>query len=815
MEVRFSSLPKIKTTNPQYIRTLSREELQTLMDFLKQEHVPYYLLHDKTKPAPAVSVKLISSYTNISVRTLRNYIQKLSINPDYNPYDTYHSMNRAMSDKLEEQLITQIDEMYIKPGYYFNNRTLKHLALALWTRANEEDRLKETFNASDSWCRHFRIRHGYVWRRARAARRPEKTEEFIHRCEQYLNNILEIKNKLLEMKKLQFLVNADETSWKLAYEGDLTWARKGAKSVKVNINYNKKQCLTAIATILAASDGPDYGKLPLYLIAKGKTNRCHQQIENIADYTYEIDHSPSGWTTVPVMFNYLNWLRNYMNEKYHASKETIYLILDIYRAHTDARVKTLAENLNIKLLFIPAGATDIYQPLDRNVFGALKGKARGYWYTKYVKNPQKKLNLRHAAKTLLRCWAELGSRSIEEGWLIYQKLIAEEFNDDCVEDIYEDSINDTYSKITKQFRNICANNNENFVEDRHSEEEEENDAKQEEESDSELDDFESSDDSYGEIESYRNQSYNIDVQRPNDEATHFFDDTNQISPSLLRFTSIDYNEAFNPILAFECERNSNRKTIAKIQKKRLDFPEVVGIENYQNTCAFNTFIQLLSVIPEANSFITHPVDPLEISVSNAISIIFNAYTCSIQSIDPFNTFLNFYSSIRKSQKEAEQWSHQLIETINNPDHSVITLILDMIPRELFDFHQYIKGGKVRKTFLWFQKRTFQNELSNIDVTSLNSMLWCVRDDGYEPTVDPFTFPFQIELKENSNETNTKVVLVLQAIAINIDQIHFEVFIRKSILSSQFIEVNDSLVQQNDLSHTTKKYPSIALYRVFH
>ena len=37
-----STLPKLSSPNSQLIRLLSREDFQNLMDFLKQEHVPYY-----------------------------------------------------------------------------------------------------------------------------------------------------------------------------------------------------------------------------------------------------------------------------------------------------------------------------------------------------------------------------------------------------------------------------------------------------------------------------------------------------------------------------------------------------------------------------------------------------------------------------------------------------------------------------------------------------------------------------------------------------------------------------------------------------
>jgi hypothetical protein len=57
----------------------------------------------------------------------------------------------------------------------------------------------------------------------------------------------------------------DETSWKLAYPGIMTWAQIGAEEVRINLDYNTKTCITAIATITNDRDNP---KLPMAIIAK-------------------------------------------------------------------------------------------------------------------------------------------------------------------------------------------------------------------------------------------------------------------------------------------------------------------------------------------------------------------------------------------------------------------------------------------------------------------------------------------------------------------------------------------------------------------
>ena len=840
--ISFSSLPILQRPNQQLIRLLTREELQVLMDYLKQEHVPFY--QDKQNASPSIPVQEISNYTQIKPRTIRNYIYRLSKDPEYNPYDNFHTMNRAMSDRLEEQLLLQIDTMYITPGFYFNNKTLKHLALALWEQAPPEDRLRPDFRASDGWCRRFRIRHGYVWRRARAARRPILTEKSKKIRKKYLRQVIIRREELEQQGKLHLLVNADETSWRLAYEGDLTWGKRGAKSVKLAVNYNLKKCLTAIATVSADQSDENYGKLPLYLIAKGKTNRCHKQLEGFPQYRYEIDHSPSGWTTIQVMARYLHWLRKYMNENYHAENEKISLILDVYRAHTDKQIRSLADQLNIDLFFIPAGATDIYQPLDRNIFGALKGKARGNWYERYAKNPNAKFNLHSATETLLKCWSELNSATISEAWKIYEEMIQEEKDDDCVTDTVLESIEETEKNITESLRKMRQMKNGDQAEstDHQSNDEEINDDEEEEvaeeeEIDDDDDDFESInfDDK---IESSDEDDFNFPsneqgtiLQSQNDHPN----DCAELAPTEAQASLVtnehqemSMNITFPPtqltddiqwLVAYEQEKILSRKNIAKAKKKGLVYPEVVGIANYQYTCAFNTFMQLVSLMPHQDLILQHPDDPLEISILNAICIIGKKYRETCKTINLPSTFAGHASLFLADKEQANDWARKIIQNINDKDHSVITFILDFIPQMLYCFIQYNEQGVAEeKKFLSIHKDTFVAGLNRIDVASLNSYLWIIRDEGDDISVEPFTFPLQVKLTDNiidQNQSNQSVLLVLQAIVININQAHFEVFVRKSILDTTFIEVNDSIVEECELTSFIKQRPSIALYHVIH
>jgi transposase len=56
---------------------------------------------------------------------------------------------------------------------------------------------------------------------------------------------------------------------------------------------------------------------------------------------------------------YLQWLRE------QVTVGEIVLLWDVFSAHRDKKVKAYAVELRIRLIFIPPGMIDVYQPLDR------------------------------------------------------------------------------------------------------------------------------------------------------------------------------------------------------------------------------------------------------------------------------------------------------------------------------------------------------------------------------------------------------------------------------------------------------------------
>jgi len=187
---------------------------------------------------------------------------------------------------------------------------------------------------SRSWQR------GLSPRKVHPKRRPVVSEEDLQHF------VLRI-HKIIQLQPWT-VMNMDETSWKSVDAHMRTIALRGAEEVTAFFDGDPKACVTAIATIDAAG-----GKLPLWVIAKGRTDRREKRFRLRYDQAIEkrklfVTHQDSGWTSRQVAFQYLNWLREQV-------QGPVVLIWDLFSAHRDEEVKAAAEKLGIRLEFIPPG----------------------------------------------------------------------------------------------------------------------------------------------------------------------------------------------------------------------------------------------------------------------------------------------------------------------------------------------------------------------------------------------------------------------------------------------------------------------------
>jgi hypothetical protein len=116
----------------------------------------------------------------------------------------------------------------------------------------------------------------------------------------------------------------------------------------------------------------------------------------------------------------LRWLHRMRELPEYADGHRVHLILDTYAAHRCQEVRDMAESLNIQLHFIPAGATDTMQPLDRYVFGAMKASYRRIYMRRLAEHGPRKLTKRDFLIQLMAAWEAVNVATLARAWGIYE-----------------------------------------------------------------------------------------------------------------------------------------------------------------------------------------------------------------------------------------------------------------------------------------------------------------------------------------------------------------------------------------------------------
>jgi transposase len=378
---------------------------------LRRRYTPYAEIPDRIEPvfalfssAPESSYRMsdIAKRTQVPIRTLYHWRERIQHDATWRPTpDRFRKNPRAFPDELEELMATYVKDNFVSPGRDLSMAVLKQTLLMLVQSYVASAQLPESaleFKCSTTYVRRFLRRNGLSYRRARPARRPEIDENEV---EEFTVSFY----ASYEVFGPPAIVNFDESSWRLVMTSDRTVAQRGAESVRRYVNGDIKATFTFLASIVA-----DGTKLPLTLIAKGKTTRSHRQLGRHDTFPHQIWHSPSGWCNGELMLQFLQWLRTQIEAP------EICLVLDQFHAHDTPEVHEMAQAHNIHLLFVPRGGTGRYQPLDRRVFGALKAKGRAKWATNYQANPGTSCTRPIAAALLLACWAELSESCVLAGW---------------------------------------------------------------------------------------------------------------------------------------------------------------------------------------------------------------------------------------------------------------------------------------------------------------------------------------------------------------------------------------------------------------
>ena len=785
---------------------------------------------------PFAGISAAAHHIGIAANTLSNWRQKIKTSSDFDLKTEYQHKHMVMSPFLEEQILNEIETNFLQPGYYFNNHILKKIAIAAFNSAPEKDKFRTIFKASDSWCKSFRVRHGYVWRRAHYKKRPYHTEKSERYKQQFRETIETIYCELEQKDQLYLLANVDETSWKLAYVGELTWAKKGSKEVKINTEFDPKASFTTIGTITA-----DKTKHPLCLIATGKSDRCHNQFGNFEQSFpgSRIFHSQSGWMNSDIMHDYLLWLRNLYDETYkdregYQPGMMIHLILDCHTSHKKEETKEFARSCNIKLHYVPAGYTDEMQPLDIKVFGALKAKARSVFFNLINEHKELRSNKAIAAHVLGTCWDQLSSELLESAWKIYEFALYQEEVQNSIVEPFDESYSPEYfhSIINENIEKTRQQGNEAIEDD--SEEEhpiyakmdsdDDETYKEEEASDTDVD-WEVDPSFYEEIQKdlIEEELYNEECENEESENEESENEESDFDKSGM--DEITYNEFCSrhectedncpqerkeeqknyqenvPIHNEEefCLREKEIKELRAIhcQKSITSIGPCYGISNIGQSCYLNVFLQLLLILPqdssEENKMINKYVgalsdEPSYFLLYSFIEALYEELITSTQTI-LLHQFIDHFAGIHGIDP------YEIINIINiEGGGSVATLIRDFM---LSEFIEVVQNGKRTKIVQIDPNMTFQDNISTVQAETIHDVLICER----EQYISSLKFEFPLSFLYNGVKMALKSVITHPTC-------HFKCYNRIGTTDT-FVEINDSRVSTNKRYPLT--YSNIALY----
>ena len=360
-----------------------------------------YIFSDEFPNWQASSARRIHDATGIPESTIYFWRARWNENNSWRPDCKERGACHRIFTNEEEQAISEfIYTNFLLVNRAFTNQNFRDLVTQAFEEKHQGEKIKPKFSISEGFIQDFKLRNMFSTRRVHTKRRPRRDEvkeaDFLARMK-----------KVLDEVDRDRILNVDETFWTSVPTDLVTWGRTGEQDVSVHLDGDEKEGITVVACVTASGC-----KLPLWLIAKGKSDRCHGQLGDPQGHL--VTHSESGWSTAETFSLFLMSIRERFRDD-----GPIYLLLDQYSVHRTETVRNLAQSLGIELIFIPPGMTDAYQPLDRRVFGVLKQYLRLLWRKEYFANPSQKFTKQKAVELLIPAWERISPYLVRSGWAIY------------------------------------------------------------------------------------------------------------------------------------------------------------------------------------------------------------------------------------------------------------------------------------------------------------------------------------------------------------------------------------------------------------
>ena len=342
--------------------------------------------------------------------TLSRWRHRSETEPDWRPYnfDARGRHHRVFTDEEEDAIKSHIVDNNINTGIGFRGVDFVSIAMQAFLEKHSDTETIKDFKCSAHFTRNFMKRNHLSLRRGHYKRRPPERNDAV------INDFVADIVSLLRSTDHNRVINADETAWFILPSDTRTWAETGSDSVVLQTVDDDKKKLTVMASITAAGT-----KLPLFVIAKGKSKRCEEsQIGDISPHVSS--HSEASWMTTACFEEYLRMIR-----QQYPDNDPLFIIVDSFSVHKAQSAMTLAAELNITLKLIPPGMTNLLQPLDLRIFGVLKSIGGAHLRRMVQESPYEKIGMKRAVSVLVRAWSQLSEETIRDSWSVYLDRLEE------------------------------------------------------------------------------------------------------------------------------------------------------------------------------------------------------------------------------------------------------------------------------------------------------------------------------------------------------------------------------------------------------
>ena len=200
----------------------------------------------------------------------------------------------------------------------------------------------------------------FVQRKATTAKSKLADVNFKEKRKEFLDDSVSI----VELEEIppELVLNWDQTGIKLVPLASWTMYERRSRRVELVGISDKRQITAVFCGSLMGSF------LPIQLIYKGKTDRCHPHVDFLLDWN--ITHSSKHWSTEETMIQYVD---NIIVPFVEATRESLgedkaaVIIMDNFKGQVTPKMNALLEQHNIHSCLLPPNTTDRLQPMDLSV----------------------------------------------------------------------------------------------------------------------------------------------------------------------------------------------------------------------------------------------------------------------------------------------------------------------------------------------------------------------------------------------------------------------------------------------------------------